>query len=144
MIFLGLSVLIDIAPSKQEFGIYHCECTDSCAVVYGVTSNSLTLDYPTRFCSVLENQTSTRRRIINKVETNQFLLEIPLIMFFEPRGVFGFPDSADQGGYYFSFEFCGLTRKFIFDTKKGYEPFYFRYINKIRQKMDEISEEFSR
>ncbi len=142
IIFLGLSVFIDITPTKQEFGFYGCECADSCAVVYGVTSNHLTLDYPTTFCSFLENQTPNKRRTINRANNYQFLLEIPLIMLFEPRGVFGHPDSADQGGYYFSFEFFGLTRHFIFDTNKGYEPFYFKNLDKIPQKMSEISEEF--
>lgn len=144
MIFLILSVFIGITPTKQEFGFYACECVDSCAVVYGVTSNRLTLDYPTTFCSFLGNQTPNKRRRINRANNNQFLLEIPLIMFFEPRRVFGYPDNADQGGYYFSFEFLGLTRTFIFDPNKGYEPFYFRDIGKIPQKMGEIAKEFSK
>ncbi len=53
---------IGITPTKQEFGFYACECVDSCAVVYGVTSNRLTLDYPTTFCSFLENQTPNKKK----------------------------------------------------------------------------------
>ncbi len=144
IIFLGLSVFIDITPTKQEFGFYACECEDSCAVVYGVAYNHLTLNYPTSFCSFLENSIPKKGRIIKRENNNQFLMTIPLIMFFEPRGVFGNPDSADQGGYYFSFEFLGLTRSFIFDTNKGYVPFYFRNPEKIGEKMSAISNEFSK
>lgn len=145
--FLGLSIFIHFTPPKQQFGFYACECVDSCAVVYEVTSTQLSLEYPTTFCSFLSNQTTTPKRLINSDSNGnfeQYLVEIPLSMFFDPRGSFGYPDSGDQGGYYFSFEILGISRSFIFDTNKGYDPFYFKDIStKIAQKLNEIPKEFS-
>ena len=145
ILFLGLSAFVDLTPKKQEFGFYGCECSDSCAVVYGVTSNQLSLDYPTKFCSFIDTQISNKKRILHRNNNLKYLVDVPLIMFFEPRGSFGYPDSADQGGYYFSFEVLGIKRSFIFDTNKGYEPIYFKSIlNEISQKMNDISSEFGK
>ncbi len=146
LLFVVFLAFIDIKPTKQSFGFYACECSDSCAVVYEVTPNHLTLEYPTNFCSFSENQAAlVPPKTINNNDAGQFLINVPLLMFFEPRGSFGYPDSADQGGYYFSFEFLGLTRSFIFDPNQGDEPFYSKNIlEKIKQNKNEIAQKFEK
>jgi hypothetical protein len=129
IIIFGVGLcFIKVTPNRTVFGSFAGECDGNCATMYEVTGGQIRVDTTSFWKSKLEpgKLVVLSQRSLGpgpEEDYNSYKISVPLIMLLDPRRQFGCPDCGDWGGYYFEFEFLGITRDFMIN--KGDEPIYY-------------------
>ena len=146
LVLIGLTI-IRVQPKRIAFGFYAGECVGNCGTIYEVTTKTLRVDTTSFWKSQndLANLQIKGQRYIeeNEGNFNSKKFSIPLIMLFDPRTIFGYPDGHDQGGYYLDFTLFGIKRHYKIDKES--QPFYFTSLTKhIDDKIEEVDNELTK
>ena len=142
IVFAGL-VLIRLKPRIVIFGDFAGECIGNCGTMYEVTTKVIRKDTTTFWQTyqdlskfAIKGQKQVEEH--NEGDYNDYKLDIPLVMLFDPRERFGCPGCIDQIAYYLQFTLFGITRRFQIDP--GHEPVYFSSLTKeIENKIEKVS-----
>ena len=129
IVVIGGLYLIRLKPKTVTFGHFAGECVGNCGTMYQVGGKIIIRDTTTFFQAQnnLNKFTIKYQNVVREDDEgkyNNFKMNVPLLMLFDPRSRFGCPDCHDQGGYYFQFSMLGITRRYQID--RGYEPFYYK------------------
>lgn len=128
VVLLAGLLFIKITPTEMQYGYFACDCAPEgfCSKIFTIEDHKIKIDN-INFCKMRNVGglfTCKPQVIINWLGTKEIddcKMEVPLIMFLDPRSVFGCPDCTDAGGIYLEFSKWGIKRHFELDEA----PFYF-------------------
>jgi len=110
VVLLAGLLFIKITPTEMQYGYFACDCAPEgfCSKIFTIEDHKIKID-SINFCKMRNFGglfTCKPQVIINWLGTKEIddcKMEVPLIMFLDPRSVFGCPDCTDAGGIYLEF-----------------------------------------